>query len=135
MKIAACVLFALTATAPLRAGMPNADCSHPFVFRDARVNVVVLPYRNKDVTNADLERASSQLTLLLQQSILFSSLKYPSIGTVRTVALSANRMDDCQAVSVTQKLLGQTPGAMQQLAPDGAAILLWGQLCAVTPSW
>jgi hypothetical protein len=128
MKSAACALFAVIAALPLRAGMPNADCSNPFVFRDARVNVIVLPYRNKDAASPDLERVSSQLTLLLQQTILYSALRYPSIGTVRMVASSADRAADCQASVVAQKILGQKPGARQQLSPDGAAILLWGQI-------
>ncbi|HUI56583.1 MAG TPA: hypothetical protein VLY04_16520 [Bryobacteraceae bacterium] len=124
----ACVLAALAAAAPLRAGMPNADCSHPFVFRDARVNVIVLPYRNKDAASPDLERAGSQLTLLLQQTILFSALKFPSIGTVRMVAQNPSQVADCQTSLVAPKILGQAPGAAQQLSPDGAAILLWGQI-------
>jgi len=130
MKSAACALLALVAVLPVRAEtrMPNADCSNPFVFRDARVNVIVLPYRNKDVNGPDLERVSSQLTLLLQQTILFSALRYPSIGTVRMVASSPDRVADCQAAAVAQKILGQTPGARQQLSPDGAAVLLWGQI-------
>jgi len=128
MKSAACILLSSTVLLPLRAAMPNADCSHPFVFRDARVNVLVLPYRNKDVAGPDLDRASSQLTLLLQQTILFSALRYPSIGTVRMVTSNPDRADDCQAAAVAQKILGQAPGARQQLSPDGAAILLWGQI-------
>jgi len=122
-----CLLLASIAALPLWAGMPNSDCDHPFVY-DARVNVIVLPYRNKNVNNADLERASGQLTLLLQQTILFSALKYPSIGTVRMVPATPSRAADCAAGPVAQKLLGQAPGAERQLGPDGAAILLWGQI-------
>jgi hypothetical protein len=128
MKYAACAVLSLIAALPVRAGLPNADCSHPFVFGDAHVNVIILPYRNKDFISSDLERASSELTLLLQQTILFSALKYPSIGTVRMVALNPNRAGDCDAATVTQKILGQAPGAPKQLSSDGMAILLWGQI-------
>lgn len=129
MKRPTCtVLVLIGAALPLRAMEPNANCSHPFVFRDAPVNVIVLPYRNKDVNSPELERASEQLTLLLQQSILFSALKYPSIGTVRMVASSPEAAADCQAEMVAQKIVGQASGAQQQLSNDGAAILLWGQI-------
>ena len=127
MKFSVTVFLALAAL-PLGAAEPNADCSRPFVFRDARVNILILPYRNLTGTNADLERASWQLTLLLQQTILFSALKYPSIGVVRTVASDPDRTDDCTTAVVSQKILGNSPGAMQQLSSDGAAILLWGQI-------
>jgi hypothetical protein len=128
MKSAAFALLGLIAALPLRAGIPNSDCSHPFVFRDARVNVIVLPYENLGVTRTDLERASSQLTLLLQQTILFSALKYPSIGTVRMLALNRDPEGDCRAAIVARKILGQDSGALQQLSGDGAAILLWGEI-------
>jgi len=128
MKRATCTLLALIGALPLCAMEPNANCSRPFVFRDARVNVIVLPYRNKDVNSPELERASEQLTLLLQQSILFSALKYPSIGAVRMVASSPGAAADCQAETVAQKIAGQAPGAQQELSNDGAAILLWGQI-------
>jgi hypothetical protein len=128
MKFAASALLALTAALPLRAGLPNASCSQPVVFPDARVNVIVLPYGNTEARGSDVERASSQLTLLLQQAILFSALKYPSIGTVRMLPSSPDRADDCKAATVARKILGQAPGAQRELSPDGAAILLWGQI-------
>lgn len=112
----------------LHAGMPDANCTYPFVFRDARVNVIVLPYKNQAIPNPSLDRTATQLTLLLQQTLLFSSLKYPAVGTVRMAPLDPKRIDDCKAAEVEQKILGKAPGAQQQLSPDGAAILLWGQL-------
>src|SRR5690348_10602751 len=38
-------VFLVLAGLPLRAAEPNADCSRPFVFREARVNILILPYR------------------------------------------------------------------------------------------
>ncbi len=127
MRLQLYALVAVAAALRLHAGEPNADCSHPFVFRDAQVNVVVLPYVNKEATSPELERASAQLTLLLQQTILFSALKYPSVGTVRMVP-TPGRAEDCQSAAVAAKILGQAPGAMQQLGPGAAAILVWGQI-------
>jgi len=128
MRLAVSALLTLIAGLPLRAGLPNASCSAPVVFPDARVNVIVLPYANADVRSSEIERASFQLTLLLQQAILFSALKYPSIGTVRMIPSSPDRADDCRAATVARKILGKESGAMRTLSPDGAAILLWGQI-------
>ncbi len=128
MKLAIFALLPLIAAQALRAGLPNASCSAPVVFSDARVNVIVLPYVSTERSGSDVERASSQLTLLLQQTILFSALKYPSIGTVRMVPSSPDREDDCRAATIARKILGQEPGALQRLNPNGAAILLWGRI-------
>jgi hypothetical protein len=128
MKLAVCGIIAFLAALPLRAGLPNANCSQPVVFPDARVNVIVLPYENTEASGSDLERASSQLTLLLQQTILFSALKYPSIGTVRMLPSSPERAGDCNSGIVARKILGHAPGAIEKLRPDGAAILLWGRM-------
>jgi hypothetical protein len=89
--------------------------------------VIVLPYYNENA-GAEVERASWQLTLLMQQTILFSALKYPSIGVVRMLASSPATQSECMAQTVAAKILGTIPGADRELEQDGTAILVWGQM-------
>lgn len=128
MKFFALAMFAIAAATPAHAIEVNAGCGQPQVFPDARVNAIVLPYSNPDIRDPELERAASQLTLLLEETILFSALKYPSVAAVRMLPLGPVATADCQPGVIAQKILGQMPGAIQKLRPDGTAILLWGRI-------
>lgn len=128
MRLIVVIFWALVASGSIDAALINGDCSHPFLFADAKVNLIVLPYTNLAGESAELQAVSSQLTFVLQQTILYSASKYPSLGTVRMVPSSPDRASDCEATVIERRILGQLPGATQQLNAEGAVILLWGRI-------
>ncbi|HUS07272.1 MAG TPA: hypothetical protein VMZ52_13280, partial [Bryobacteraceae bacterium] len=109
---------------PMAAGEQGVNCSGPVVFPNAEVNVVVLPYDYLGA-NAVLERSASaqRLSLLLQRNILFSLLKYPSIGSVQLVRRGT---EPCEPGIVADQLLKKRSGSPRPLGPQKTAVMLWG---------
>lgn len=121
---AAAVLLA----APLRAhaGVIGVRCLNPFVFSDAAVNVVLLPYEYAG--DADKVTATGpKLSALAQLDTLFSIVKYGSVGAVQLVTFTPAESAQCTADIVARKLLDQLPGAQSKLAPGHSAVLVWGR--------
>ncbi len=106
---------------------PSKDCANPFVFSDAAVNFVVLPYTNSVSLEKPLSRTASQLTLMVQTDTIFSILKYGSVGAVR-LTIRPGDQAQCKPEIVTAKLLGEKPGAQQTIRPGHGLILFWGRL-------
>lgn len=55
----------------------------PSVFPDAAVNVVILPYSSTSAAKKPLGPTARELTLLMNLDILFSILKFKSVGGTR----------------------------------------------------
>jgi len=115
------------ATPPVRAGASAQDCAHPFVFSDAAVNFVVLPYTNSGAVDRPLSKTASQLTLMIETDTIFSILKYGSVGAVR-LTVRPGQQAQCTPEIVAAKLLGEKAGAEQTIQPGHGLILLWGRL-------
>jgi len=115
------------ATPPVRAVASAQDCAYPFVFSDAAVNFVVLPYTNSGAVDRPLSKTASQLTLMIETDTIFSILKYGSVGAVR-LTVRPGQQAQCTPEIVAAKLLGEKAGAEQTIQPGHGLILLWGRL-------
>jgi hypothetical protein len=103
--------------------MVNVRCEEPFVFRDAAVNVVVMPYNDPTEPERPLSAAGARLSYLLQADTLFSIVKFGSVGAVQMAPGS-----ECKAPEVWAKLLGEKPGARATVKPGHGLVLVWGRL-------
>lgn len=116
-------LGALALAARLEAGMVNVRCEEPFVFRDAAVNVVVMPYNDPTEPRRPLSAAGARLSYLVQVDTLFSIVKFGSVGAVQMAP-----GPECKPPEVWAKLLGEKPGAQTTVQPGHGLVLLWGRL-------
>lgn len=99
-------------------------CDQPMAFEDAAVNVIVLPYRYDAPDRSarpDLVEMGEQLAALAQVEILFSALKYQSIGAVR---LSATGRGLCDPDEVIGRV---THGGFRAVKPGNGLVVLWGR--------
>ena len=117
--IAALSFVASAATA--QAGMINVPCDRPFVFRDAAVNVVVLPFALPRQNPATANR----LAQLVQRETLRSIAKF---GSVASVQLSETGASACLPDDVRAKLLGERASDGVPVAPGRALVLVWGRI-------
>lgn len=122
----ATAVLLLAGAAPAGAIAPAVDCRAPYVFPDAAVNVVILPYISP-YSNEGLSSAARQLTLLMELEALFSILKYESVGVIRLIGPpTAN--PECTAEVVLEKLSGLRRGAERRLKPGHGVVLVWGRI-------
>jgi len=61
------------------------SCVTPMVFKDAAVNVVVLPYRYAAGNDSSLNDMGNRLSLLVKLNVLSHILDYGSVGAVQMV--------------------------------------------------
>jgi hypothetical protein len=104
------------------AGVQNIPCRNPFVFKNAAVNVVVLPYDSAEAL-PDATGLGKRLSVLLQMEVLRSIAKFGSVGAVQMEGTPA----DCNPDLVIAKLLGRTPGAAATVAKGQGLIVVWGR--------
>jgi hypothetical protein len=98
----------------------QVPCSKPVVFQGAIVNSLVLPYRYVGpMPTAELDRASREIAGLVHFEILYSLLKYGSVGGTDLVA---KRGEVCDVDRVIEEVIH----------PDGAGTLLPGRMLIVT---
>jgi hypothetical protein len=101
-------------------GVQNVPCERPFVFRDAAVNVVVLPYESAPELPSSAD-TGAHLAGLLQLEILRSIAKFGSVGAVQVVG------SKCDPNLVVEQLLGKAPGAATTVRPGHGLIVVWGR--------
>ena len=123
-RLRACLVAAIVASAPslAEAGAQNIPCRQPFIFRDAAVNVVVLPYASAP----GLPTAGGigeRLAGLMQLEVLRSIAKFGSVGAVQMVGSPA----DCDPDLVIGKLLGRVPGSPTTLRQGHGLVVVWGR--------
>ena len=121
VSLATVALLACLA-AGAEAGVQNIPCRRPFVFRNAAVNVVVLPYESPaEITrSADL---GTHLAGLVQVEVLRSIAKFGSVGAVQMVGTPS----ECEPDLVVSKLLGQVPGAQATIGRGQGLVVVWGR--------
>ena len=107
---------------PSEAGVQNIPCRRPFVFQNAAVNVVVLPYQSAPGLTAagDL---GEHLAGLLQLEVLRAIAKFGSVGAVQMVGSEA----ECDPDLVVARLLGRTPGAAATVRKGHGLVVVWGR--------
>jgi hypothetical protein len=123
-RLCAGALVALVACRPGAAegGVQNVPCRRPFVFPEAAVNVVVLPYEAPPGIPT-LGGMGERLAGLLQLEVLRSIAKFGSVGAVQMVGQPA----DCDPEVVVAKLLGQAKGAQTTLRTGQGLVVVWGR--------
>lgn len=122
--IASIGLFPLAA----HAGRPNVPCPSPFVFPDAAVNVVVLPYRESGLPQMQGKGSGTELSLLIQMDLLSHILDHGNVGAVQLEATTPAEQDSCRPEVVANKLLNNIPGAETTVAQGRGLVLVWGLL-------
>ena len=95
-----------------------ASCIEPFAFKEAEVNVVVLPYFQAGPSKRPLNRLGSQLALLVKLETLYRALGYDHWGVV----LLTGEKEACDPERIGRKL------AAERIQPGGRLILVWGKL-------
>jgi hypothetical protein len=117
--------FGLFFPARALAAAPHIPCRNPFVFSDAAVNVVVLPYDDTAVSEATSRNSGTQLALLIQMDALSHILRYGNVGAVQMEA-PPGAGGDCNVNAVAAKLLAKEHGAQAQIQPEHGLVLVWG---------
>jgi hypothetical protein len=105
---------------PAHAGMQEAPCKHPYAFRGAAVNIIVLPFSMPMRSSS----ATDRLSLLVQREALRSAAKFGSVGAVQLVQSGG---EPCLAETVRAQLLGEQPGAAGPGVERGL-VLFWGRV-------
>jgi hypothetical protein len=96
-----------------------APCSNsPFAFRDAEVNVVVLPYFQAGPSQHELNGLGSQLALLVKLETLYRAMAYDHWGIV----LLTGNQERCDPEKIAGQLLAG------KIKPGGRLIIVWGKL-------
>lgn len=127
-RISGVVAFALLSGAKFAAaGTQNVPCGQPFVFPEADVNVVVLPFTVPPDVHAAPE-VGRKLSALVQLEVLLSIAKFRRVGAVQLVAKDG---EECTAETVFSRLIGESKGAEQQVKKGSALVLVWGQVFPV----
>ena len=115
------VIVVLLAPARAQAIVVRVPCDAPLVFSDAALNVVVLPYTQADLSDAD-PGVGQQLAALVELEALLAIAKYRSVGVVQLVG------NNCTPQRVLDQLVGKTEGAAALLKPGRAMIVIWGRI-------
>lgn len=98
-----------------------ATCSDAFIFRDARVNVVVLPYDYLVPEHASHSTTGQGLSLLVQMNALASILKYEQVGAIELVRMSTDDRS-CEPERVWKSVIGQAGER------HNGVVMVWGRI-------
>src|SRR5438105_10802239 len=113
---------ALLAVAAARADAgAMATCGDAFIFQEARVNVVVLPYDYFVPEHASLSKIGQGLSLLVQMNTLSAILKYEQVGAIDLIRTSQNDTS-CQPDRVWKILMAQAG------ARGNGVVMVWGRI-------
>jgi hypothetical protein len=91
----------------------------PFAFKNAEVNVVILPYFQSGASPRELNGLGSQLALLIKLETLYRAMAYDHWGIV----LLAGTREECDPERIAHNLFW-----MKQIHPGGLLIMVWGKL-------
>jgi hypothetical protein len=108
---------------PVNAG-EFLPCEQPSVFRNAAVNTTILQYTSD---RAPLSEAARQLSQMIQLDMLFSLVKYESVG-VEHLNLNGPRSRECSEQVVVEKLLGARYGARERVQPGMGLVVVSGSI-------
>jgi hypothetical protein len=127
LNISLCFSLAWAAI-PSRAITPGGSCGQPFLFPQASVNIVILPYQRISVDSNFLSATGDRLSVLVEIQAFYSAMKFGGAGVVRLV--QAGQDAQCDEDDVFLKLLGRAPGALsgKTLRSGNAVVLVWGRL-------
>ena len=121
----ALILIAMTFPVLAHAGAPHIPCEYPFVFSEAAVNLVVLPYDDSAISEASARGSGTQLALLLQMDALSHILGYGNVGAIQ-LELTPGDRTPCNVDDVAAKILGQRSGAQTQIRRGNGVVFVWG---------
>lgn len=124
LKRSLLAIVVLLLPARAMAGAVNIPCSAPFVFSNAAVNAVVLPYSLPPALGSR-SAAGDKLGALVQLETILSIAKFGSIGVVQLVN---DGRGSCDPETVLDKLTGKRPGAREVMKAGNGLILIWGRI-------
>ncbi len=107
------------------AGAVMVPCDRPFVFPRAAVNVVVLPFTLPPQLRR-FSQTGARLGMLVQKEVLLSIAKFESVGAIHLSEESPSH--PCKAEQVRAQLLGEVPGAANNVERGRALVLVWGRI-------
>jgi hypothetical protein len=125
IRFALVAAIALLASSRAFAVMVRAPCDTPFVFPEAALNVIVLPYSQPASLGNTTPEVGQQLGALVQFESLLGIAKFGSVGLIQIVG---DPQEGCTPETVLQKLLGLQGGADAMLQPGHALIMVWGRI-------
>jgi len=110
-----------------RAGMIEVPCDHPRVFRDADVNVVVLPPDYAPVyTDAPIQPGVQDLSLILQARVLHAIAPVGRVASVQLIRKPGVEL--CTPDGVFDALMGVEGGPDPLIQSGKGAIVLWSTI-------
>lgn len=115
---AAAAVLLLPAAHGLAGG--RMPCREAAVFPGAAVNALVLPYRS-EASGSSPESAGSRLAELIQQELLFSMLKYESVGATELTG----EPSECNVAEAIKRV--SAPGE-RGLRHGGGLVVIWGRI-------
>jgi hypothetical protein len=124
LKRSLLAIVLLSVPARAMAGAVNIPCSSPFVFSNAAVNAVILPY-SLPPSLGSRSAAGDKLGGLVHLETIMSIAKFGSIGVVQLVNDSRG---SCEPETVLDKLTGKRPGAREVLKRGNGLVLIWGRI-------
>jgi hypothetical protein len=105
--------------APIAHAVAISSCGgRPFAFKDAEVNVIILPYFQAGPSPRELNGLGSQLALLVKLETLYRAMAYDRWGIV----LLAGPKEECDPDRIAHDLL------LMDIHPGGRLIVVWGKL-------
>jgi hypothetical protein len=117
--------FVLLRPVPASGEAVRVPCDRPFVFPNAALNVVVMPYSQPASLPDRNSKVGEQLGALVELEALLAIAKFRSVGFIQIVG---SPKENCTAEAVLDKLLGKVGGATAQLKPKHALLMIWGRI-------
>ena len=118
-RCALALLLALLAASAYAGGA--APCKEPFIFNEARVNVVVLPYTYTVLSKSSFIQTGQELSLLVQMNTLSAILKYESVGAIDLIQYVPND-PNCAPEKVWSQL------TRMAASRGNGLVLVWGRI-------
>jgi len=110
-----CLIFACCAQRANAGAI--AACASPVAFRDAQINVVILPYFQSGPSEHELNGLGSQLALLMKLETLYRAFSYDHWG----ITLLTGTVLQCDPELTARELL-------TGIDPGGRLLVVWGRL-------
>jgi|KBSMisStandDraft_5_1062788.scaffolds.fasta_scaffold51588_3 hypothetical protein len=113
------VCLVMLCASPLAHAVAFVRCGgQPFAFKDAEINVVILPYFQAGQAQHDLNGLGSQLALLVKLDTLYRAMAYDRWGII----LLTGRKEECNPEKIASDLIPS------MIPPGGRLIVIWGKL-------
>lgn len=124
--VATVMVLLMVLTGVTNAGRERVPASNPSVWSQAAVNAVILQYTYTGKDSHYLSETAERLSLLIHRSVLYSIIKYNSVGATQIVMEGSK--EDMQPETIFKQILDLEPGARSVVEQGRALVFLWGHL-------